>query len=221
MLRQIKQHPFYFWLVSIFIIAAFVFNLWFAKTEGFVLLNSFHTPWLDVFFALFTFLGDGVCVLSVVPLLFIFAGRKKAVSLLFAFLTSGCVAQALKRIFKQPRPKLYFEETSFQYLHYVNNVTLHSSYSFPSGHTTAAFALATLLVLGFKKTRMAVPCFLFAILVGYSRIYLAQHFLADVMAGAIIGTLSALLGYYVVVDQKIFGSFKKKDAAKPTVTLWT
>ncbi len=220
MFKQIKQHPLYFGLVFLILACAAIFNLSFAKTESFVLLNAFHTPWLDLFFSSFTFLGDGVFVLSIILLLFIFADRKKAIALSFAFLTSGCLAQALKRIFQLPRPKLYFEETAFQYLHYVNHVTLHSSYSFPSGHTTSAFALATVLVLSIKKMRVAVPCFLFATLIGYSRIYLAQHFLFDVMAGAAIGTLSGLMGYYVVIDQKAFGLFKKKAVAKPA-TLWT
>lgn len=220
MLKQIKQHPLYFGLVFFTLACAVIFNSSFAKTEGFVLLNAFHAPWLDIFFSSFTFLGDGVFVLSIILLLFIFADRMKAFALSCAFLTSGCLIQVLKRIFQFPRPKLYFEETAFQYLHYVNHVTLHSSYSFPSGHTTSAFALATVLVLSFKKQWLAIPCFLFAMLVGYSRIYLAQHFLFDVMVGAAIGTLSGLMGYYVVICQKSFGLFKKKTVAKPA-TLWT
>ncbi|MEE1946796.1 phosphatase PAP2 family protein [Pedobacter sp. KR3-3] len=220
MFRQIKQHRLYFALVWLTLAVGIILHLLFTKTTCFVWLNAFHTPSLDFFFALFTFLGDGIFALSVIPLLFLFADRKKAISLLFAFLTSACLAQVLKRIFQQPRPKLYFEETAFQYLHYVNHITLHSSYSFPSGHTTSAFALATILVLSFKKMRLAVPCFLFAVLVGYSRIYLAQHFLLDVLVGAAIGTLCGLWGYYVVVDLQAFGSFKKKTVTKPA-TLWT
>jgi len=85
---------------------------------------------------------------------------------------------------------------------------LHSSNSFPSGHTTSAFALATVLVLIFRKQKIAIPCLIGATLVAYSRIYLAQHFLQDTIAGALIGTLFGMLSYYVVKQKKMRLPFK-------------
>jgi len=61
--------------------------------------------------------------------------------------------------------------------------------SFPSGHTMAAFGLYSLLALmsGKKHPRRAAAFALLAILVGISRIFLVQHFLADVLAGSVLG----------------------------------
>ncbi|MBS1563115.1 MAG: phosphatase PAP2 family protein, partial [Bacteroidetes bacterium] len=70
--------------------------------------------------------------------------------------------------------------------------------SFPSGHTTSAFALATILALHATKKGWGVFFLLLAVGVAYSRIYLGQHFLPDVTMGAILGTVSGLLVYAFV-----------------------
>jgi len=61
--------------------------------------------------------------------------------------------------------------------------------SFPSGHTMAAFALYSMVVLiiGEKYRRWGLPLALLAILVGVSRVFLVQHFLADILGGAVLG----------------------------------
>ncbi len=64
-------------------------------------------------------------------------------------------------------------------------------YSMPSGHTTAAFAIATALTLRYPKPYVYVPAFAWAAFVGYGRIYLGLHYPSDVLAGALLGTASA------------------------------
>ncbi len=66
-------------------------------------------------------------------------------------------------------------------------------YSFPSGHTTAAFATATALSLSYKKWYVAVPAYTYASMVGYSRMRLGMHYASDVLGGAILGIGSCLL----------------------------
>jgi membrane-associated phospholipid phosphatase len=75
--------------------------------------------------------------------------------------------------------------------------------SFPSGHTTSVFALAVLLALNTNDKRISLIYLVTAIITGYSRIYLGQHFLADVVTGALIGMLSALLVYWYLRQVKI------------------
>lgn len=65
--------------------------------------------------------------------------------------------------------------------------------SFPSGHTSQAFATATALYLEYPKWYVAVPAFGWASAVGYSRMYLGVHYPTDVLAGALVGSGSALL----------------------------
>lgn len=69
-------------------------------------------------------------------------------------------------------------------------------FSFPSGHTAAAFLVATLLTTSFGLA--GVPVFAWAVMVGVSRIYLGVHYPTDVFAGAAIGVLCARLGCLVV-----------------------
>jgi membrane-associated phospholipid phosphatase len=69
--------------------------------------------------------------------------------------------------------------------------------SFPSGHTTAAFATATALSLSAKNWQVAVPSYLYAGLVGYSRMRLGVHYPSDVLAGALIGIGSGFLVWQV------------------------
>lgn len=67
--------------------------------------------------------------------------------------------------------------------------------SFPSGHTSEAFATATSLTLITKKWYVAVPAYTWAAFVGHSRLYLGVHYPVDVFAGALLGTGSSLLAY--------------------------
>jgi len=65
--------------------------------------------------------------------------------------------------------------------------------SFPSGHTSDAFAAATAISLAFPKWYVIAPSFLWAATVGYSRLYLGAHYPSDVLGGALLGSGSAWL----------------------------
>jgi undecaprenyl-diphosphatase len=67
--------------------------------------------------------------------------------------------------------------------------------SFPSGHSSNAFAMATSLCILYPKWYVIAPSLLWAGTVGYSRIYLGVHYPSDVLAGAIVGAGSAYIAY--------------------------
>ena len=102
-------------------------------------------------------------------------------------IVSAFVSSALKYSVKRTRPFITYPDLEPQ--------TPAGSYSFPSGHTSAAFALATSATIAFPKWYVTVPAFAWAVAVGYSRMDLGVHYPTDVLAGAITGSGSAYITY--------------------------
>lgn len=103
---------------------------------------------------------------------------------------SYSIRQVLKDGLKRQRP--------YEALLGVKTSHLESAdpYSFPSGHTTGAFAVATMLLLRYTdKPDVYIPALVWAGLVGYGRIYFGLHYPSDVLGGALIGAGSAYLIY--------------------------
>lgn len=88
------------------------------------------------------------------------------------------------------------------------------SLSFPSGHTSSAFQMATALTLAYPKWYVIVPAYGYACAIGYSRMYLGAHYPTDVLAGALIGSGSAYLGKKL--NEWILPRFDRKEGAVPT-----
>lgn len=92
------------------------------------------------------------------------------------------------------------------YTEYPNEIiqrTETGPYSFPSGHTTAAFSTATALTLSTKKWWVGVPAYSYASFVAYSRMRLGVHYPSDVLGGIFIGVGTGLLTWQL--DKWIYG----------------
>ncbi|OCB72543.1 Membrane-associated phospholipid phosphatase [Flavobacterium glycines] len=207
-LKVITQNSF-FYSLNLVLIANISFLLCSSsQAEGFIWLNQFHTAILNFIFESITFLGDGwfIIVSSVFILLFIKKHRKLAFIILLSYISSGIFAQIIKNLIAAPRPKVFFELHHYKY--YLD--TFASSRigfnSFPSGHTASFFALATVLSNYCKKRYVCISLLLLSILVGYSRIYLAHHFLMDVFVGALIGVAFGSLSviWYNKISESTF-----------------
>ena len=189
--------------------SASLFLAFSGKEAAFISLNSYHPFFLNVFFINYTFMGDGIFAICLIAAMFFYFKRKKmAVALLSSFLISGIASQLLKNMVSSPRPKLYFEAGT--YLNFIDGVTLTGNSGFPSGHTATAFAIATVLALMIKNKKWQLLILPAAALVGYSRIYLAQHFLLDVIAGALLGSFSGVLAFYLASSHINIRSLFKK-----------
>lgn len=94
------------------------------------------------------------------------------------------------------------------------------SLSFPSGHTSSAFTFAMAITMVLRKKSVSIPAFIFAFLMGLSRIYVGVHYPTDVIVGAVVGIIYALIGYvifaklYDVVYPKIENAIANKKAKK-------
>jgi membrane-associated phospholipid phosphatase len=174
----------------LFAIACSFLLLFFSKADGFYFLNPFHSSIADFIFIYVTYLGDGFFCVAIGLLLFLFKKKYMSLMVISGYALSGIIAQALKYYIIEARPAVFLKDSSYKY--FIENVTLHNFHAFPSGHTASAFALAAVFAFGVKSKNYSWLFLTGAILVGYSRIYLAQHFMDDVLAGAVIGFLSAI-----------------------------
>lgn len=113
------------------------------------------------------------------------------------------ITYAMKKMVNRPRPAE--SDPSFTVL------TPAASRSFPSGHTSEAFSLATTLTILHPKWYVIVPSYTFASLVGYSRMYLGAHYPSDVIAGALVGAGAAWLNYRLI---KYWHSHKRRLATR-------
>lgn len=203
--ERIKLYLLLFSLLTLF---SLLFLFVEGKRESFLLLNNFHAIGLDVFFKYYTNAGDGIFAIALCLILLCFKKwRFESVVLLISYAASGLIAQLLKRLIESPRPKSYFNNDGL--LHLVDGITLMGSNSFPSGHTTTAFAVATVLAIFTDNIFLQIVFLLLAILVGFSRIYLSQHFPEDVIAGAIIGVITSILCYKILANASIQDKFRK------------
>jgi membrane-associated phospholipid phosphatase len=128
--------------------------------------------------------------------------RKSAVICATVF-TSAAVTYVLKHAINRTRPFVTYTS--------LDPAISVSSASFPSGHTSNSFALATSLSLAYPKWYVIAPSYLWASAVTYSRLHLGVHYSSDILGGIIIGVGSSYLNYKInkllgnrKVAQKIF-----------------
>ncbi|UKJ07629.1 phosphatase PAP2 family protein [Solitalea lacus] len=180
------------------VLTLFFLNVY-GKDGTFMSINSNHTKVFDYFFWLITYLGDGICYLLLIAVCY-FIDRKWFYISLCSFVATTFVVQLLKRLMVEPRPLDHFQDVA--HLHLCDWVNVHHTNSFPSGHTASAFSMAFLLVNMVNDKRWGLLILFLAALVGYSRVYLAQHFLSDVSTGSYIGITVTILSIYAVNEHQ-------------------
>jgi len=130
-----------------------------------------------------------------------------AIMLLFNLALLGIVSVVFKNLLLPDlvRPLKYFDPQVFSRM-----VSLHDYnllHSFPSGHSMTIFAMTSMVAYFFGKRTVGICCILIAVLVGFSRIYLLQHFFVDVYFGSLFGVLCTFftiwLGDFVIKLNKI------------------
>lgn len=182
------------------------------KAELHLFFNQYHHPIADFLFPFITFLGDGYAVV-IATIIALFTRYRYAILIGAANIVSGLITQGLKHLVfsDHPRPVRFFEGLHEIYL--VPGVTNYGSYSFPSGHTTAAFTLYFCLALIIRRKWLKGLLFLLSLTVGFSRVYLSQHFFSDIYAGSIIGVTISLIIYYILENSRRYNEQKWLDKA--------
>lgn len=173
------------------------------KNECFLLLNTNLGIAADYFFAVWTYMGDGLLWIAVLIILLFVLKKKHFLPLaIAAFALSTAFTQIGKHWIRpgEPRPIRAIHDTSL--IHTVPFVEVHTISSFPSGHTATAFTIYLFLCLMIPGSWWVLTGFVYATLVAYSRIYLAQHFPLDTGAGMVAAILSILLA--LMIQQRFF-----------------
>lgn len=165
------------------------------RSDKFLLLlfnNSIKCRLLDVYMPGVTYLGSSVftslfCLIallsrtSVIHLL----GVKCAITLV----SSNAIAQVIKISVSRIRPFLKIDNLHIKKIGIDN-------YSFPSGHTTAAFSLAIMISLFFPA--LTILCIFLAFSTGISRMYLGVHYPSDVIVGMFLGSFCSMTVYFMI-----------------------
>ena len=205
MLKLLRNNSIFLGLSLVLILALGLALLYIPKGDLHLLLCDRHTSARDIFYRYYTHVAEWFpYVLCVFLLLFSRIGDGVLASAGLAL--SALTTQLFKHIINAPRPVNWFSQhfPDLQ-LPLVADVKMNMWYSFPSGHTTSFFALffALSIILTQRMNKplggiIQVLCFLFAFVGGYSRIYLSQHFAADVLGGTVVGILITLVCYAVL-----------------------
>jgi membrane-associated phospholipid phosphatase len=164
-------------------------------------INGIHNPFYDWLAPYVTNLGNGWTAVAIAAVMTLFNYRK-AFIVATAFAITAIIAQIIKYTIDAPRPKLYFKD-QLNRIHFVKDVDILSTHSFPSGHTVTAFSLAVLFAYWSKNKALGAIFLLVAIMVGYSRMYLSEHFFEDVTAGSVLGVVVTVAWLYWL-DNKAF-----------------
>jgi membrane-associated phospholipid phosphatase len=194
-----------FCLLMVFSAALLLFI--YGKTHSFILINGHYNPQLDHFFQYVTYLGDGLIYIPILLYALLF-NRKFILPIIFAIIICTVLTHVLKRVVFPGELRPVSLEVEKVVIHKIEGVPLHRMHSFPSGHTSTAFSMALLLAAVMRQKIWAIVLPLIAFFVGYSRVYLAQHFVTDVLAGMTIGIVTAYLSL------QLYKTYLKKRAQK-------
>lgn len=115
----------------------------------------------------------------------------------------------LKHTIKRPRPYDKLENV------HTGHLETASKYSFPSGHSTLATGITTLLIFRYPQPEIYIPALSWAFLAGYSRIYYGLHYPSDVLAGMAIGFCAGILVHHF--EEEIINSKQKFLGNLPSI----
>jgi membrane-associated phospholipid phosphatase len=151
-------------------------------------LRGQRPAWLDLVMKVLTQIGSGSVALAIALVLFLINDRMLSYELLLGTLTLWMIVELVKFLVHRSRPFIRLTQTRV-----VGNRA--RGRSFPSGHTSQVFFMATLITQHFHYSIwIVILLYTIAFLVGITRMYIGAHYPRDVLAGAILGSIWGLLG---------------------------
>jgi len=185
-------------------------KLW--DTNLFLLINGVHSPFFDGF--MYTVSEKLIWIPLYISVLYVLIKqwKKEAIWLILVLILCIVISDQvssgiLKDLVKRIRPS--HAENLKGLVHLVKGYG-GGNYGFASSHASNAFGFALLSSLIFNRKVYSYSIFLWAIITAYSRLYLGVHYPLDILGGAIIGLLAALICYWLV--NKFRSDIFRKDS---------
>ena len=181
------------------------FSIILGKENLFLILNHDYGKLGDWLFNYATYLGDGV-VWGILVILGFLKNKKWLIPIVLSIIISTIIVHVIKGhvIIPNYRPIEVFNSMLRQ-VHTIQGVEVHFGGSFPSGHSTQAFTMYLLLCVLIKRNWIIWVGYFLALIVGYSRVYQAQHFPIDVAGGIFVAIVTVYVSLWV--SKKISLSF--------------
>lgn len=188
----LQQHRTYFAVFVVWLVVLLFFQLQYTQNQLSIAVNGIHSPILDFICQYGTHIGDGLFA-AVVGLLILWKKRELFWWAMLCFYAPALVTQLLKHTVFANHLRPIMHVGTNPNLHLVDGVTIHQFNSFPSGHSTSAFAMFLFLHLITSNKKLGLLFFALAVFAAFTRVYLLQHFTEDVFAGSLVGTICTLL----------------------------
>ena len=163
----------------------------------------------DFFFLLVTHLGEEIAFLAIAIVFFWCTDKKRGYLILLTGLVGTVINQALKLIFKIPRP--WVKDPAFSFVGDANVEA--TGYSFPSGHTQNTAGTFGAIAVTSGKKWVKIACVVIIVLVSFSRMYLGVHTPLDVGVSLLIAASLVLL------FNPIFKSDERFDKCAPFICI--
>lgn len=167
------------------------------NVDGFIAINSRGNIADEKVWSFITLMGD-TGILWPMLLIFSITSMKTIYAVLAAVPMGGFLSVLLKKLFDSPRPSGLLELVD---IHVIGPVL--TTHSYPSGHTITIFAAISAIVLSYSiqakllGSIFKIGLFIFATVVGISRIMVGAHWPLDCLAGACVGWISGVTGIYL------------------------
>lgn len=174
------------WLIAIALLS--VTAVW-GRIPVFLFFNHDFGSVADTILLGFTYLAEGWAWIPYIIIVGWFFKKDKGI-IIYCFAISTLLTQIPKQVFFPNITRPIASGIDPQRIHTIKGVIMHQINSFPSGHTATAFTIFLLTVYLFKNNKLVLIGLIYAMLCGYSRIYLGQHFPMDVGGGIIVAIIT-------------------------------
>ena len=177
-------------------LSLFTMSLVWGKNEAFLYLNANLGLFTDKVFEYSSYLAEGWIW---IPYFIVLVGlyKKDKAFILMNFLISTLLTQFAKNFIFTTAMRPMASGLDATQIHTVPGVEIHTFNSFPSGHTATAFTLFLLTTYLFPNKYVLSIGIVYAIVCGYSRVYLAQHFPLDLAGGIFVALLTLPISIFI------------------------